>query len=77
MKNIPVPNNKREHKVQTIQSVHTFVNKCRWEAKTALKPFGKEKKETWGFRSTKAAPKGKMSAQGVVIHKSYNPAENS
>ena len=57
MKNIPVPNNKREHKVQTIQSVHAFVNKCRWEAKKALKPFGKETKETWGFRSTKAAPK--------------------
>ena len=57
MKNIPVPNNKREHKVQTIQSVHTFVNKCRWEAKKALKPFGKETKETWGFRSTNAAPK--------------------
>ena len=57
LKNIPVPDSKKEHRDQTIQSVHIFVNKCRWAAKNALKPMEKEVKETYGFRSTKAPKK--------------------
>ena len=33
------------------------MNKCRWAAKNALKPMGKEVKETYGFRSIKAPKK--------------------
>ena len=57
LKNIPVLENKKEHRIQTIQAAHTFVNKCRWAALNALNPMGKEVKETYGFRSIKAAKK--------------------
>ena len=57
LKNIPVLENKKEHRIQTIQAAHTFVNKCRWAAKNALKPMGKEVKENYGFRSIEAAKK--------------------
>ena len=57
LKNIPVLENKKEHRIQTIQATHIFVNKCRWAAKNALKPMGKEVKENYGFRSIEAAKK--------------------
>ena len=58
LKNIPVLGNKREHRVQVIQSIHALVNKCRWEAKNALNPWARgQKKETYGFKSLRAAPK--------------------
>ena len=58
LKNIPVLDNKQEHRIQTISSTHQLVNKCRWASKIALAPKVKgEKKERFGFRSTKASPK--------------------
>ena len=58
LKNIPVLDNKKEHRIQTISSTHILVNKCRWAAKVALAPKVKgQKKEHFGFRSTKASPK--------------------
>ena len=57
-KNIPVLDNKQEHRIQTISSTHILVNKCRWAASIALAPkVNGHKKETYGFRSTKASPK--------------------
>ena len=58
LKNIPVPDNKKEHRIQTISSTHILVNKCRWAASIALNPrVNGSKKETYGFRSTRAPPK--------------------
>ena len=58
-KNIPVADNKQEHRMQFIRSVNELATTCRWVAKVALnrrKKGQQAEKEKFGFRSTKLAP---------------------
>ena len=56
MKNISLPSQK-EYLMQLICSVETFVRNIRWRAHFFLNPDERPKKEKFGFKSLKAAPK--------------------
>ena len=56
MKNIPIPSHK-EYLLQLTHSVEKFVKNLRWRAHFFLNPDKKSDKETYGFKSIKAAPK--------------------
>ena len=58
MKNIGLPSQK-EYLMQLTQSVEKFVRNLSWRAYFFLNPPKDEQKETYGFRSIKAAPKVK------------------
>ena len=56
LKNISLPSQK-EYVMQLIFSVETFVKNLRWRSHFFLNPQEKPSKETYGFKSLKAAPK--------------------
>ena len=56
LKNIGLPS-QREYLSQLTHSCEKFVRNLRWRANFFLKPSSKPEKETYGFRSIKAAPK--------------------
>ena len=56
LKNIGLPS-QREYLSQLTHSCEKFVRNLRWRAYFFLKPSSKPEKETYGFRSIKAAPK--------------------
>ena len=56
LKNISLPSQK-EYVMQLIFSVETFVKNLRWRSYFFLNPQEKPSKETYGFKSLKAAPK--------------------
>ena len=53
-KNIPL-NSKKEYLLQLVHSVEKFVRNLRWRAFFYLNPTDKQEKETYGFKSIKAA----------------------
>ena len=56
MKNIPIPSHK-EYTLALIHSVEKFVRNLRWRSFFFLNPQDKPSKETYGFKSIRAAPK--------------------
>ena len=59
LKNIPIPSN-QEYLLELINSSEVFVNSLRWHCYFFLNPDKKPNaKETYGFKSTKSAPKVK------------------
>ena len=57
LKNIPIPSN-QEYLLELINSSEVFVNSLRWHCYFFLNPDKKPNaKETYGFKSTKSAPK--------------------
>ena len=56
MKNIPIPP-KKEYMLELIHSIREFVNRVKWRSHFFLNPQETpEKRETFGFRSSKAPP---------------------
>ena len=56
MKNIPIAS-KKEHQIQLLNSINGFVNRAKWVACHSLnESSGSNKKECFGFNSSKAPP---------------------
>ena len=55
LKNIPIPSN-QEYLTKLINSVHVFVSAISWRAFHFLNPSTSKSKETYGFKTTEAAP---------------------
>ena len=56
LKNISLPSQK-EYTLQLINSIETFVKNLRWRAFFLLNPDKQSEKETYDFKSLRAAPK--------------------
>ena len=54
-KNIPIPT-KKEYLIQLLYSVEKFIRNLKWRAHFFLNPSNRQSKETYGFKSIKAAP---------------------